>query len=161
VTAVDRPDNGQDEGRWEGRCSGHGCWYTLPVVGGLIVSHSAPMTLDNCEGSGRPPLAPLPTTADSQQHCNIAEVLHEDGTLVWGVALVKAQQILDRLAAARAGAGEQQRDGHVWVQLPADDIAFLRGFDPDRDRTASRADMVRVVEHLQAALSPHTDEETR
>jgi hypothetical protein len=41
----------------------------------------------------------------------------------------------------------------VWVQLPADDVAFLRGFDPDRDRTASRADMVRVVEHLQDALA--------
>lgn len=47
MTAVDRPD--------EGRCSGEGCWYTLPVVDGLVVAHSAPMTLDDCEGSGRPP----------------------------------------------------------------------------------------------------------
>lgn len=45
-------------------------------------------------------------------------------------------------------------DGEVvWVRLPAEDVAFIRGFEPDRDRTASRADMVRVVEHLQAALN--------
>lgn len=43
--------------------------------------------------------------------------------------------------------------GVVWVRLPAEDVAFIRGFDPDRDRTASRADMVRVIEHLQAALN--------
>jgi hypothetical protein len=42
--------------------------------------------------------------------------------------------------------------GSVWVHLPAEDVAFIRGFHPDRDRTASRADMVRVIEHLQAAL---------
>ena len=51
-------------------------------------------------------------------------------------------------------------DTQVWVQLPAEDVAFLRGFDPDRDRTASRADMVRVIEHLQAALAVLRDDTT-
>lgn len=44
-------------------------------------------------------------------------------------------------------------DGHVLVRLPVEDVAFIRGFDPDRDRTATRADMVTVIEHLQAALT--------
>lgn len=40
----------------------------------------------------------------------------------------------------------------VTVRLPAEDVAFIRGFHPDRDRTATRADMVAVIEHLQEAL---------
>jgi len=48
---------------------------------------------------------------------------------------------------------DQDDDKDVTVHLPAEDVAFIRGFDPDRDRTATRADMVRVVEHLQAALA--------
>lgn len=52
-------------------------------------------------------------------------------------------------------------EGLVWVQLPADDVSFLAGFDPDRDRTASRADMVRVMEHLRAALAPQAEDGAR
>jgi hypothetical protein len=46
----------------------------------------------------------------------------------------------------------RRRPNLVVVSLPVEDVAFIRGFDPDRDRTASRADMVRVIQHLQAAL---------
>ncbi len=51
-------------------------------------------------------------------------------------------------ASCAVGCGDQ-----VTVTLTADDYAFLTGFDPDRDRTASRADMVRVIEHMQHALT--------
>jgi hypothetical protein len=40
------------------------------------------------------------------------------------------------------------------VNLPQEDIDFIRGFHPDRERTASRADLVAVIEHLQEALGP-------
>jgi hypothetical protein len=66
------------------------------------------------------------------------------------------------LAAAAVAAYRATQDGGaeglVWVQLPADDVSFLAGFDPDRDRTASRADMVRVMEHLRAALDAQAEE---
>lgn len=39
------------------------------------------------------------------------------------------------------------------VALPREDVDFIRKFHPDRDRTATRADLVRVIEHLQAALN--------
>ena len=46
------------------------------------------------------------------------------------------------------------RDGDpVLVALPREDVDFIRKFHPDRDRTATRADLVRVIEHLQAALN--------
>ena len=62
--------------------------------------------------------------------------------------------IAARVEAERQAAGNQRaaEGGRVWVRLPVEDVEFLRGFDPDRDRSASRADMVRVVEHLQAVL---------
>ena len=41
----------------------------------------------------------------------------------------------------------------VAVALPREDVDFIRKFHPDRDRTATRADLVRVIEHLQAALN--------
>lgn len=50
------------------------------------------------------------------------------------------------------GCGEPQPPELVTVTLPREDVEFIRGFHPERDRTASRADMVRVIEHLQAAL---------
>ena len=42
--------------------------------------------------------------------------------------------------------------GHVTLTLPAGELDFLLRFDPDRDRSASRADMVAVLEHFQAVL---------
>lgn len=62
--------------------------------------------------------------------------------------------VVDHLRRALAGHDKRAAaDGHEWVQLPTEDVAFLRGFHPDRDRTATRADMVRVIEHLQVALA--------
>lgn len=51
------PSAGQDTERLrdEGRCPATECWYTLPVIDGLIVPHSKAGTLDVCEGGGRPP----------------------------------------------------------------------------------------------------------
>ena len=52
----------------------------------------------------------LPAEADSQAQCVVAEVLHEDDTLVWGAALIKAQQVLDRLLALGAQPAAQPCD---------------------------------------------------
>lgn len=41
----------------KGHCSAPDCWYTLPLVDGLIVAHSAAGTVEVCDGGGRPPLA--------------------------------------------------------------------------------------------------------
>ena len=54
---------------------------------------------------------------------------------------------------AEAHAGRLgQADGLVAVLLDAGELDFLLRFDPDRDRSASRADMVAVLEHFQAVL---------
>lgn len=42
----------------EGRCPATGCWYTLPLVDGLVVQHSRSGTLNTCLGGGRPPYDP-------------------------------------------------------------------------------------------------------
>lgn len=39
----------------EGRCPATECWYTLPLLDGLIVKHSRSGTVSSCEGSGHPP----------------------------------------------------------------------------------------------------------
>lgn len=58
----------------KGRCSGELCWYSLPLIDGLVVAHSKAMTLDNCEGSGRPPVTP---GADRVQRERVARALWE------------------------------------------------------------------------------------
>lgn len=40
----------------------------------------------------------------------------------------------------------------VTIQLSASELAFMRGFDPDRDRVSTRRDVVAVIEHWQAVL---------
>ena len=70
-----------------------------------------------------------------------------------GLLLAKIAARIRALPAELVSGTANRDDDSVTVRLPAEDVAFIRGFDPDRDRTASRADMVRVVEHLQAALT--------
>jgi hypothetical protein len=36
-----------------------------------------------------------------------------------------------------------------WICVEDADLAFLLGFDPDRDRSASRADLVDVIRDFQ------------
>jgi len=108
---------------------------------------------------------PAPDTADRETLRDVLRVHHPvmrsetgpfSGCRCGGVRLGQdvIQHVVDHLATALVPQPTTADDGGlVTVRLPADDVAFIRGFDPDRDRTASRADMVRVVEHLQAALA--------
>lgn len=43
-------------------------------------------------------------------------------------------------------------DGLVFIQLDEDDYRFIVDFDPDRDRTASRQDMVDVLYTIQSLV---------
>jgi len=36
-----------------------------------------------------------------------------------------------------------------WVRISDEDLAFIQGFDPDRDRSASRKDMVDVLADIK------------
>lgn len=66
---------------------------------------------------------------------------------------------MDLDQAGELSLAAEAAEAMVTVQLPAADVEFLRGFDPDRDRTATRADMARVIEHLAAALDYTPDSE--
>ena len=39
-----------------------------------------------------------------------------------------------------------------WVVIPDEDLAFILDFDPERERSATRADLVRVIEEIQGIV---------
>jgi len=41
----------------------------------------------------------------------------------------------------------------VTIQVPVIELAFMRDFDPDRDRVSTRRDVVAVIEHWQDVLT--------
>jgi hypothetical protein len=112
----------------DARCSGDGCWYTLPVVDGLVVAHSAPMSLDHCEGSGRPPLS----RADVRD-VRIAEL--ERLLLVERRARDRERGVSDERVAAALVRG---------AQLGAEGVAAINS-RPPVSGTANRDDVARWI----------------
>lgn len=45
-----------------------------------------------------------------------------------------------------------EEDEYTLVQLPWEEFDFITRFDPERERVASRTQLVEVVRHIQAVL---------
>lgn len=39
-----------------------------------------------------------------------------------------------------------------WVCIEDDDLAFILDYDPERERSANRADLVTVIEEIQSII---------
>lgn len=40
-----------------------------------------------------------------------------------------------------------------WVVIPDEDLSFIQGFDPDRERSASRDSLIEVIVEIQAIIA--------
>lgn len=48
---------------------------------------------------------------------------------------------------------DQVDGGHVLVSLSREDFLFITTYDPERERSASRRDIVAVIEEIQALIA--------
>lgn len=40
-----------------------------------------------------------------------------------------------------------------WVVIPDEDLSFIEGFDPDRERSASRDSLIQVIVEIQGIIA--------